>query len=344
MAQLGTMVIVAIFLFFNASSGLTITAIFAMVLLIAVSNSFDQPARSALLPSLVEPQEFQAAITFAGSVRQIGFVTGPVAAGFLVGVKQDDWGYATIGYGIEVIMIGISVVTMAFLRPRLVDAPKKAVSLESIKEGLSYVRRQHIILGCMTLDMFAVIFGGATALLPIYAKEILDVGDWGYGILAASLDLGALTMAVVLVAIPPAKRPGIVLMWAVLAFGILTICFGLSRWFPASIAFYAMIGMADQVSVVMRNTTIQLNTPDALRGRVSSVNMLFIGASNQLGQAESGLVAAATSATFAVVSGGIGCLAVLGAVFAGIPEMRRYRVKPVVQDSTEGAPSPAGSG
>jgi len=163
------------------------------------------------------------------------------------------------------------------------------------------------------------------ALLPVYAKDILDVGALGYGMLAASLDLGALSMAILLVALPPIKETGKVLLAAVAMFGVGTIVFGLSRSYPLSLAAYAFIGMADSVSVVMRQTTIQLATPDALRGRVTSVNMLFIGASNQLGAVESGLVAAATTATFAVVSGGIGCLVVLGAVAALMPELRRYR-------------------
>jgi hypothetical protein len=177
----------------------------------------------------------------------------------------------------------------------------------------------------MLLDMLAVVFGGAAALLPIYATEILHAGPRGYGLLTSSLELGALVTSLVLIVLPPIRRAGAALLVAVGVYGVATVVFGLSRWFPLSVAAYMAVGMADQVSVVMRSTAIQLSTPDALRGRVSGVNMIFIGASNQLGAAESGFVAALTSATFSVVSGGLASLAVLAAVAIGLPELRRYR-------------------
>ena len=178
----------------------------------------------------------------------------------------------------------------------------------------------------MTLDMFAVLFGGAVALLPIYAKDILQVDAFGYGVLMGALEIGAVGMSVVLLAIPTIDRAGRTLLYAVAVFGIATMVFGFSRSFPLSLAAYLVVGMADQLSVVMRSTAIQLATPDSLRGRVSSVNMLFIGASNQLGAAESGFLAAVTSATFAVVSGGAACLGVVAVVASRMPELRRYRV------------------
>ncbi|HYR95676.1 MAG TPA: MFS transporter, partial [Candidatus Binatus sp.] len=171
----------------------------------------------------------------------------------------------------------------------------------------------------------AVIFGGAAALLPIYATEILRVGARGYGLLTSSLELGALVMSFALALLPPIRRAGRALLAAVAVYGVATIVFGLSRSFPLSVLAYVVVGMADQVSVVMRSTTIQLATPDALRGRVSGVNMIFIGASNQLGAAESGFVAALTSPTFSVVSGGMASLAVVAIVAATLPQLRRYR-------------------
>jgi MFS family permease len=200
------------------------------------------------------------------------------------------------------------------------------VSWQSIREGVAFVRGRQVVLGCMLLDMFAVIFGGAVALLPVYAQQILMVGERGYGLLAASLELGAVSMSALLIGLPTVRRGGRVLLVAVAAFGVATILFGLSRSFPLSLAAYVAVGMADQVSVVMRSTIIQLSTPDELRGRVSSVNMLSIVASNQLGAAESGFVAALTSAPFAVVSGGVGCLIVVALVALRLPELRRYRV------------------
>ena len=193
-------------------------------------------------------------------------------------------------------------------------------------EGVAFVRRNPIVLGCMTLDMFAVIFGGATALLPIYANDILMVRPRGYGVLNAALEAGALLSSLVLVALPPITRAGRALLVAVGVFGAATIVFGLSRSFPLSVLAYMVAGVADQVSVVMRSTAIQLSTPDERRGRVSAVNFIFIGASNQLGAVESGFVAALTNATVSVVSGGIGCLLVLAIVAARIPELRRYRL------------------
>jgi MFS family permease len=176
--------------------------------------------------------------------------------------------------------------------------------------------------------MFAVIFGGATALLPIYAKEILNVGARGYGLLNSALEIGALSMALLLMVLPPIRAAGRVLLTTVALYGVATIVFGVSRAFPLSLAAYIAAGAADQVSVVLRSTAIQLSTPDELRGRVSSVNLLFIGASNQLGAAESGFVAAATSAPFAVVSGGIACLLVVMIVAVRMPELRRYELTP----------------
>jgi predicted MFS family arabinose efflux permease len=195
-----------------------------------------------------------------------------------------------------------------------------------VREGLAFVRRSPVVLGCMALDMFAVILGGATALLPVYAK-MLEVGPRGYGVLTSALEVGALAMSLLLVARRPIDRAGRVLLGAVVVYGLATIVFGLSRSFPLSVAAYAVVGMADQVSVVLRQTAIQLSTPDALRGRVSAVNMIFIAASNQLGAVESGFLAAATSPTFAVVSGGVGCLAVVAWTAWRLPDLRRYRIE-----------------
>jgi predicted MFS family arabinose efflux permease len=182
-----------------------------------------------------------------------------------------------------------------------------------------------VILGCMSLDMFAVIFGGATALLPIYAKDILQVGPKGYGLLTSALEIGALIMSVVLIARRP-RRTGRALLLAVTAFGLATIVFGLSRSFPLSLAAYMFAGMSDQISVVMRSTAVQLTTPDELRGRVSAVATIFIGASNQLGAAESGFVAHLTTPQFSVASGGVLCLLVVAGVAWRLPELRTYRV------------------
>ncbi|MCC7365439.1 MAG: MFS transporter [Dehalococcoidia bacterium] len=323
LAQLGAILAVSALTTATLAGEPGLWVIFLAALGVATVMAFDFPARQALLPSLVPPETFPQAITTGSTIQQLGFVSGPAVAGFLI-----RFGGIGASYAVYVGLIVCSVLALLALRPRRVDAPKRAVTVSAIREGVSFVWRRQAILGCMTLDMFAVIFGGAQALLPVYAKDILDVGALGYGVLLASLDAGALVMAVALVALPPIRRSGLALLFAVAVFGLATMAFGLSRSLPLSVALYAVIGMADQVSVVMRQTTIQLATPDELRGRVSSVNSLFIGASNRLGAVESGFVAAATSATFAVVSGGAGCLAVVGLVWAKMPELRNYRIEP----------------
>ena len=200
------------------------------------------------------------------------------------------------------------------------------MSWASVQQGISFVLNSPVVFGSMVLDMFAVIFAGATALLPIYADEILGVGELGYGLLSASMQVGTVAMALVLLALPPIQRAGRALMISVLFFGLATILFGLSRSFPLSLAAFALAGMADQVSMTSRSVILQLSTPDSLRGRANSVSMIFIGASNELGAAESGFLAALTSATLSVVLGGLACLGVVGGVAMWVPEMWRYRV------------------
>lgn len=290
----------------------------------AAALSFEQPARVALLPALVPRERFPRAVTISSTNQALAFAAGPAFGGVIIATFGIAAAYA--GY--------LTLLTLAFfcvlaLRSggNVPGTARNPVSLAAVREGIGFVLKQPVILGCMSLDMFAVIFGGATALLPVYAKEILAVGPKGYGALTSSLEIGALAMASFLMFQKPVARAGRALLTAVMVFGIATIVFGLSRSFPLSLLAYAVCGMADQVSVVMRSTAVQLQTPDALRGRVSAVSMLFIGASNQLGAAESGFVAAATSPTFAVVSGGIGCLVVVALVAYLVPALRSYRIE-----------------
>jgi MFS family permease len=318
----------------------TLPLIFGLVVLIAVAAAFENPARQSILPLVVRRETFPNAIVVSSTVQSFGFVSGPALGGMIIGFWGTDSAYAT-----HMGLMASSLAGLLILRPRAPDGVRRAVSFGAIKEGVQFVYKRQVLLGAMTLDMFAVIFGGATALLPIYATDILEVGPRGYGILSASLEAGALLAALSMVFLPPIRQAGRALLISVAMFGVGTIVFGLSRSFPLSVATYMFIGMADQVSVVMRQTTIQLSTPDELRGRVSSVNMLFIGTSNQLGAMESGFVAALTNATFAVVSGGAGCLAVVGAVAAKMPELRRYRAQPQIEvQSTPAKPEEAAAG
>lgn len=316
----------------TAFGGAHLGLIYGVVLVMAVASAFENPARQSLLISVVRRDTFQNAVTVNTTVQQLGFVTGPAVGGLVIAASGVGGAYiAHIG------LVVCSLIALLMLRPLPREGEPRRVSVEAIKEGIQFVFRRQVLLGAMTLDMFAVIFGGATALLPVYAKDILHVGALGYGLLAASLDIGAFAMSLALVFLPPIQRTGRALLIAVAGFGAWTIVFGLSRSFPLALLAYMMVGASDQISVVMRHTTVQLATPDELRGRVTSVSQLFIGASNQLGRVESGFVAAATSATFAVVTGGAGCLMVLGAVAKWMPDLQRYRVSSVASHSVVSA-------
>jgi MFS family permease len=295
--------------------------LYVAVLVVAVAAAFENPARAALLPTLVPRSDFPRAVTIASTAQALAFVTGPAAAGFVIAT-----GGIAAAYGVYGGLLVCSLGSLAVMRLPARQRVQVRIEWQVVREGLSFVRRREVVLGCMTLDMFAVIFGGATALLPIYAEQILQVGARGYGVLSASTEVGALLSSLVLMRMPPIRRAGRALVIAVAVYGVATIVFGLSRSFPLSVLAYLVVGIADQVSVVMRGTAIQLSTPDELRGRVSAVNFIFIGASNQLGAVESGFVAALTSATFAVVSGGVASLAVLALIALKFPALRSYRV------------------
>jgi len=326
-------------LFIATINGFTELPLFyGLVLLVALASAFENPARQALLPQVVSKETFANAIVVSSTIQSLGFVTGPALGGLLIGFFGVDAAYFA-----HMMLLCGSLVSLTFLRLRPAEGARRAVSFAAIKEGVQFVRQRQVLLGAMTLDMFAVIFAGAQALLPVYAKDILEVGPKGYGVLSASLEAGALITALSLIFLPPIRKAGRALLITVALFGLGTIVFGLSRNFYLSIAVYMIIGMADQVSVVLRQTAVQLSTPDELRGRVSSVNMLFIGASNQLGAVESGIVASLTTATFAVVSGGAACIAVVAAVAARLPELRHYEITPQVRSGETATPAAAAS-
>jgi MFS family permease len=324
LAQLPLIATGALLLFATLEGRISVSVLYAAVLCNAAAFAFDSPARQALVPSLVPLAVFPRAVTFSSTATALAFTTGPALAGVLIATFGVEAAYASYA-----LLVALNLLGLGFVRAVRTPPARQSPSWRALREGLGFVRRSPVVLGCMALDMFAVIFGGATALLPVYAKEILQAGDVGYGILGSSLEVGSLAMALLLVLRRPLERAGPALLAAISVYGAATILFGVSRWFPLSVAAYVVVGMADQVSVVIRQTAVQLATPDALRGRVSSVNMIFIAASNQLGAVESGFVAAATSATFAVVSGGLACLAIVAWTAWRVPELRGYRIHPV---------------
>lgn len=295
--------------------------LYGVIAVMATAAAFSNPARSALLPLLVPIEAFPRTVTTASTIRALAFALGPALTGMVVAAAGIAWAYL-----LGSLLVGASILILMFLTARPPAARQGAISFSAMLEGLHYVFANPVVLGAMTLDLFAVILGGASALLPVFAHDVLAVGASGYGVLSAALEVGALTTAVALLFLPPIRRVGFVLLVTVACYGVATIVFGVSTWFPLSLVAYAAAGMADQVSVVLRQTTIQLQTPDHLRGRVSSVGSIFIGASNQLAAVESGFVAAATSAPFAVVSGGVGVLVVVLIVAFAIPTLRKYEL------------------
>ena len=220
---------------------------------------------------------------------------------------------------------------VAVIAAPAVSRAAERMSVQSLLAGLGFVRRTKVVLAAITLDLFAVLLGGATALLPIYAKKILAVGPTGLGLLRAAPAIGAFVMALALAHRPPLRRAGPTLLWAVTGFGLTMIGFGLSRWFWFSMLMLILSGALDNISVVVRHSLVQLSTPDALRGRVSAVNTVFISCSNELGEFESGTVAAWFGPVISVVAGGIGTILVVGASMKLWPEIRKLRS---LQDAT----------
>jgi MFS family permease len=282
-------------------------------------RSFNGPASQAFLPLLVEPEHFPTAVAWGLSVFQAATILGPTTGGLAYAWSGSPlWVYA----GAAVSYLA-ALAMLSAIRVRAPQRPRQAASLGLVLEGFRYVWRNKLILGATTLDLFAVLLGGAIALLPVYAREILHAGATGLGILRSAPALGAVTMAIAVAHWPIRRKAGPTLLACVFAFGLFTILFGVSRSLPLSIAALALAGASDTVSVVLRHTLIQLGTPDEMRGRVSAVNGVFIGASNELGQFESGLTAQWFGAVPAVILGGLGTMVVVAAWAGLFPELRR---------------------
>ena len=329
-SQLVPLTVAVVMLAAIAGGRVTLALLYAVVLVTGLASAFEQPARQAILPAIVPPYLFARAVAINSTMQALAFATGPTVAG--AAIASLGIAAAYIAYGAFVLL---SMTAMVWV-PAVRSQSRSGVGWNAIREGLHFVWSRPVLLGAMTLDMFAVIFGGARALLPIYATDILDAGAFGYGLLYAASEVGALLMSILLLVLPSIDRIGRALLLSVAAYGIATMAFGISRSFVLSLIAFTAVGMADQVSVIMRTMTIQFLTPDELRGRVSAVNSIFISASNQLGAVESGFVAVLTNATFSVVSGGLGCLAVVGIVAARVPALRNYRIgNAMVQTSTK---------
>ncbi|HYW45867.1 MAG TPA: MFS transporter [Bryobacteraceae bacterium] len=285
----------------------SIYPVYAVLLLNGVVRAFNGPPAQAFLPLLVAEEHFPNAVTWASSVFQAAMVTGPMIGGVLYAVA----GNPVPVYGCAAAAYLAALLLLSLIRVKGAERPRPAASFALLLDGLRYLWHNKLILGVTSLDLFAVMLGGAVALLPVYANDILHVGATGLGILRSAPGTGAVLMATVVAYRPLRRRAGATMLWCVAGFGVFTVVFGLSRNLAVAVACLLMVGACDMVSVIVRHTLVQLGTPDDMRGRVSAVNMVFIGASNEVGQFESGLTAQWLGTVPAVVAGGAGTIAIV---------------------------------
>jgi MFS family permease len=290
---------------------------YACLGLIGVARAFSAPARWAIVPQVVPPEDLSNAVTWNSSGWQVAATAGPALGGWVIAATGRAVGAYVLAAGCAL----ACAVLVAGVRLRPVVRKREAVTLRSLLAGIHFIRDTPLILATITLDLFAVLLGGATALLPIYARDILEIGPTGLGWLRAAPSIGALVMALTMAHRPPLRRAGRALLVSVAGFGIATIVFGLSRDPYLSFAMLAVTGALDNVSIVVRGTLVQLLTPDPMRGRVSAVNMIFIVSSNELGAFESGITAAWFGPVWSVVGGGVGTVLVVLAVMVIWPQV-----------------------
>ncbi len=293
------------------------SAILAMVFLIGCARAFEFPTMQAFLPSLVPPALLPRAMAMSASAVQAAMIVGPALGGFLYVA-----GPGTV-YGISSLLVLTAAVLMWRLKTERPPQKREPATLKTVFAGIGFIRRRPVVLGAISLDLFAVLLGGATALLPIFARDILHTGPWGLGLLRAAPAVGALGMGLWLARYPLARRVGHVMFVSVAGFGLATLVFAVSSSFLISLAALFALGALDMVSMVIRGALVQLETPDGMRGRVSAVNAIFINTSNQLGEFESGLTAHWWGAVPATVVGGLGTLVVVGLWMWWFPELRR---------------------
>ncbi|ABA22425.1 conserved hypothetical protein [Trichormus variabilis ATCC 29413] len=294
--------------------------IYGCLALIGVGRAFLKPASDAIMWQLIPVNAFTNAATWNSSSFQLASVAGPALGGLGIAVL----GSATGVYILAAIAGFLCFFFMAAIKEKKVERVTEPISLQALAAGAKFIWENQLILAAITLDMFAVLLGGAVALLPVFAKDILQVGPVELGYLQAAPSIGALIMAVTLAYLPPLRKAGTALLWSVIGFGVVTIIFGLSRWFWLSLIMLTLSGALDTISVVIRHTLVQIRTPDQLRGRVAAINSVFISASNELGGFESGLTAALFGPVLSVVGGGIGTILVVvatAAIWPGIVKL-----------------------
>ena len=314
----GLMLVCALLLLAFSLSGLQVVwPVFAVMVLFGVARAFAMPTGQALLPNVVPPALFGRAVAVNSTTWQLSTIAGPAIGGivYLFG--------APVVYATVALLLAAAVVLMFGVRAPAPARSAQSFTFDSLLEGLRFVFQRRIILGAISLDLFAVLFGGAVALLPAYASDILKVGPDGLGLLRAAPGVGAVVVALLFTWKPLAQRVGPAMLWGVAVFGVSTVIFGLSESFAVSLAALAVLGAADMVSVYIRHMLVQLETPDEIRGRVSAVSAVFIGASNELGEFESGVTAAWWGVRPAVVVGGVVSIAIAGLWARWFPQLAR---------------------
>jgi MFS family permease len=297
----------------------SIASIYVVLVLIGVVRSFNSTASRSILPLLVSEEHFPNAVAWNATIFQAATILGPSFGGVLYAISR---GPSSV-YGVAMLIAAGATVSTFRIRPEAKARPREPMTLKTVFAGLHFIWSRKLILGAISLDLFAVLLGGAVALLPVYARDILHSGPWGLGLLRTAPGAGAALMAMLLAHRPLRSRSGPTLLWAVAGFGIFTIIFGLSRSLTISLIALLLLGASDMVSVIIRATLTQLATPDEMRGRVNAVDMIFIGTSNEFGQFESGLTAQWFGTVPAVVLGGVGTLVVIGLWAWIFPELRR---------------------
>jgi MFS family permease len=315
----------------------SVRPIYAVLILLGVVRSFNGTASRSILPQLVPDEHFANAVAWNATTFQAATILGPSLGGILYALFRGP----SAVYAAAVLTAVGALVSTFRIRTRPQARRREPMTAKTVFAGLHFIWREKLILGAISLDLFAVLLGGAVALLPVYAREILHTGPWGLGLLRTAPGVGAAVMAVALAHRPLRGRAGPTLLWSVAGFGICTILFGVSTSLVLSLVSLIFLGAADMVSVIIRATLVQLRTPDQMRGRVMAVDMVFIGTSNELGQFESGLTAQWFGTVPAVLLGGFGTLVVIALWAWLFPELRRARelnaMKSVVEEAAEAA-------
>jgi MFS family permease len=297
----------------------SIVPIYVVLVMIGIVRSFNGPASRSILPQLVPQEHFANAVAWNATIFQAATVLGPSFGGIVYAAFRGPSAVYVIAM---VTAIGATVTTFR-IKPEVKARPREPLNLKTLFAGLRFIRNNKLILGAISLDLFAVMLGGAVALLPVYAREILHTGPWGLGLLRTAPGAGAALMAILLAHWPLRGNSGPKLLWAVAGFGVFTIIFGLSRSLTVSLITLVLLGASDMISVIIRATLTLLATPDEMRGRVTAVDMIFIGTSNEFGQFESGVTAQWFGTVPAVVLGGVGTLLVVTLWAWWFPDLRR---------------------